>query len=733
MKMNKILAVLLAVVLLAAAIPVCLAPSVSAAVGEITNGGFETGDFTGWEYYSYASSINSSYKKSGSYSCKIGKDSSLAGHVALEQIVPVNTNATYTLSFYNRNTWSISSRSSTFTVSVELGTTPSSFTGTGLSASTPSVSTSFTQRSYSFSTGSYKYARIRFNARGTGGTDNYVDDIALTATNEGDTGTHAAPSFLAFSEAANRPNSSSNNVVTQPSFESTTDAEWNVDTFITGNLSVASDPDAKDGSKVLYYNNDTSTESWHTFDLSLPSGGYYVLSAWLKTPFLSATNQGEASFGLIDPDTGLFFTSILARYKGHTSTPWKQMRSTSTDNQWHLRAIKFYVGGAATIKIGVYGKLSEMYIDDISVHLLENGVTYVGDQTGTISPSNNSSNMYCESEDNLIVDCNMGPNAKDFWSFAASGWNNGFMSFDTLTDTHGGVLKFTGTGASGNGCYNYVKWIDVEPNTQYTVSFDYRVLTAGSGMMRFIDNNIDLPVLFKTYSFGTATNWTTTSFTFNPGAYNRVGIVFTDGGGTAYFDDFRIFKTSAGISTEPEEEVFPSLKPLHPEKGVSRTEENAMDLNSGNGLAFKFTLESSGLTIDTDTPYYKDGRNTIDYTNGIVDAFENGGSYKLITAGAVMTNQESVGQDEDAFTLDGLNSNLVIDVPAVKAWEEPTDILTYVVRIINIPDAHKETLIYARPYYIFEYNGNQVTMYGDIQFESYTPQKDINDGWLEWD
>jgi hypothetical protein len=34
---------------------------------------------------------------------------------------------------------------------------------------------------------------------------------------------------------------------------------------------------------------------------------------------------------------------------------------------------------------------------------------------------------------------------------------------------------------------------------------------------------------------------------------------------------------------------------------------------------------------------------------------------------------------------------------------------------------------------IFEYNGKQITVYGDIVHESYEPQKDVNDGWLEWD
>lgn len=723
MKMNKILAVLLTVVMLVAAIPVYLAPTVSAAdVGTIINGGFETGDFTGWEYYYYSTSIGSSYKRSGSYGVKIGKDSSLAGHVALEQIVPVNTNATYNLTYYNkRNSWGFSGNCS-FSVTVDLGNTATSFTYNVVS-NTPSNGNSFSQRSHSFSTTTYKYARIRFNALGSG-VDTCLDDIALTATNEGDTSTHAKPTFVDFGNELNRPKNSDSNVVKQPSFESTTNAQWNTSSFIKTNLSVVNDPDAKDGSKSLLYSNATNTESWHYFDLDLPTGGTYVLSAWVKSPYLSATNQGTASIGIIDPDTDKFFMSGLADYKGHTSTPFMQIRSTATDNEWHLRSVTFFVGSAGTVKIGVYGKMSQLYIDDISVHLVENGVTYVGDQTGTISPSNNTSNMYCESEDNLIPDCNMtGANAKTFWTTNASGWNNGFMNFNETEQR----LEFNGTGASGKKIYNYIKWIYVEPNTQYTVSFDYRVTAKGSGQLRFLDNNIDLPVAFKTYSFSSTTSdWTTTSFTFNSGNYNRIAIAFTDGGGTAYFDDFRIFKSSDGISAEPEEEVYPTLKPSHPDEYVSRKEYAEDSL----ALGFLFNLNATGVTRNDETY-------VADYTNGKVDAFENGIKYKLVKVGAVFTNREAVGQDESAFTLSNLQGDTVIDVEAEKLYYNPESQtpgeIYFAMRIHRIPAAYKETIIYARPYYIFEYEDREITVYGDIVFDSYEPQKDVNDGWLEWD
>ena len=57
----------------------------------------------------------------------------------------------------------------------------------------------------------------------------------------------------------------------------------------------------------------------------------------------------------------------------------------------------------------------------------------------------------------------------------------------------------------------------------------------------------------------------------------------------------------------------------------------------------------------------------------------------------------------------------------------------YAVRVANIPADKMNTVIYMRPYYVFDYNGTEVTVYGDIVFDRYEEIPDINDGWMEWD
>jgi len=749
---RKVSAVLLAAVMLAVILPstgLLHVDTQAAEVGAITNGDFEEGDLTGWTYNSYGyeiyekSGCSDSKVRNGSYSVRIGNHSTVQG-TTMEQVVPVNTNATCTLTFYLM----YSSRTTAPTVKVYLGNTSGTCTYEAYSK-TASIGSSFTSNTHTFSTGSYKYAMIQFVIPSGASNDSYMDDVSMTCTG-GDTGTHAKPALKAFTTEKNRPNSDSNNVIKQPGFEAATNAQWNTSAFLTNGVShVTNDPEgAHSGSGYLkYYRGSVAPGTWSQFAVDLPSAGEYVFSAWVRTPELSANNKGVASIGVIDEDTGKFLTYSKVKdgteaYYGHYSTPEIQIRSTATDNDWHLRAVTFYVGGASTIHIAMYGLSSEMYVDDISIHLLTNGVTYSGDQKGTLSVSSTSvTNKYCESEDNLIPDCNMnGSTAVDFWS-QSSGWNNGFLEFNTdgqSSEEHGNVLHYKGTNPGSNKLYRYVKFIYVEPNTSYTVSFDYRVVSAGNQLM-FIDNNIEKNAVFHTPSLGSASNsWKTYAFTFNTGNYNRIGIVFKDhASAEAYFDDFRFFKTSDGISEEPAEEVYPTLK--HNKGEDNPVLESRMEMEGGKlGLAFLFNLEVSGATrVEWDKDNTAAQNFVADFTNAKVDAFETGEMFKLIKAGAVVTNQEDVGQDESTFDLDHLAGNTVIDVPgnnSLKLFYTPAnDVIHYAIRIVDIPESAKGITIYVRPYYVFEYKGEQIVVYGDIVYDSYEKIPDINDGWLEWD
>ena len=744
---RKVCAVLLAMLMVAVILPSFslfeTTPVDAADPGVIVNGGFESGYTStphssgsdsynkaneGWTQGEWAASIQKSSAQSGSYRAMITGHNSVKNATALEQVIPVNSNATYTLSFYVKGRSYKSGcdtiYSTGFNYSVDVGPTGSNFPTSLASNVAPTITdTSWTKITFTVQVGAdNRYLRLRFIALGDDKGDSYLDSVSLAVVNAGDTGTHAAPNLTGWGTEKNRPASSSDNVVIQPGFESTTNAQWNTTDFLKQGVSVATsggtDGDAHSGSKFLkYYHGSVGYTDWPMFEITCPSAGEYVFSAWVRTPLLSANNVGAASIGIIDRDTNKFLTygNPGGDYDGHYSNPETQLRSTATDDNWHLRSITFYVGAAnSNVKIGMYGLKSTMYVDDISVHLLSKGTKYVGNQKGALSAStifNDLSNkvadekVYCASDNNLIPDCNMnGDPSEEFWTIGASGWNNGFLEFnkDATSASHGNALHFKGTGPAGNKTYRYIKFVYVEPNTSYTVSFDYRVVKTGNPLM-FVDNNIKKNATFHTPNLGSASNeWKTYSFTFNTGNYNRIGIVFKDGSGEAYFDDFRFFKNSDGVAEEPAEEVFPTLK--HNSGEDDKVLVSRMEMEDGKlGLAFLFNLKASGATR---VEWSKDGDATkfftADFTNAKVDPFENGGSYTLVKAGAVVTNQENIGQDEKAFKLTNLNSNLVIDVPGTKPlklfYTPEGDVIHYGVRITNIPESAMSTVIYMRPY-----------------------------------
>ena len=141
------------------------------------------------------------------------------------------------------------------------------------------------------------------------------------------------------------------------------------------------------------------------------------------------------------------------------------------------------------------------------------------------------------------------------------------------------------------------------------------------------------------------------------------------------------------------------------------------------GLAFSFTLKMDGAAVVNKTAF--------DCTNATVDVAKNNISYQLVGMGAVITNNRYVGEDAKSFTIEKANGKNVMDIPAVYVYDISDTDATYAVRITNIPTYHDQTLIYARPYYVYLFNGEEVIVYGDVYSQSYTPQ-DSNDVTMDW-
>lgn len=132
---------------------------------------------------------------------------------------------------------------------------------------------------------------------------------------------------------------------------------------------------------------------------------------------------------------------------------------------------------------------------------------------------------------------------------------------------------------------------------------------------------------------------------------------------------------------------------------------SVMDTENGNGLAFRFELMADGVGVKN--------RCEADLTNATVNYL--GTDCKLVKMGAVLTNAAESAAD---LTLAKVNGETVLDVPAVYLQELNDDSCAFAVRIINIPDTQLERTIYARPYYIVEVDGKEVTVYSDIDAAS---------------
>ena len=125
---------------------------------------------------------------------------------------------------------------------------------------------------------------------------------------------------------------------------------------------------------------------------------------------------------------------------------------------------------------------------------------------------------------------------------------------------------------------------------------------------------------------------------------------------------------------------------------------SVMDTENGTGLAFKFELSASVNFIK---------KNKLDLTDATINYL--GETCKLVGVGAVVTNQEEIIPN-----LDNVNGKTVIDIPTVYLTDWELDVCAFAARIVNIPESALDRIIYARPYYIIEVDGEQLVVYGEI-------------------
>ena len=513
MKKLKILIPVLFVSLLLTMVLVLPMPSsVTAAENLAANGDLELGSTTGWEITN--ASINSSVKYAGNYSLKLTATSAYSG--AAYKIVPVRKNATVTVSFYYRYD-SDPGSGKTYQVYTYKGSNSDAgaYADASATLSIPSgcdAITTWKQASYTFNSGDYSSIYLKFCPGGNGSSACYIDNLVVTA--EGGQEQQVAPYLTSFGTKYNRPQNVSYNVIQQGGFENTANAQWNTTDFLSGGVQVVEDATAPEGSHSLFFDGSAvKTAAWHSFAVTVEKYTQYTFSAWVKSPHLSAGNKATATFGVMDATNSfMVYEPYQENMYGQTlhSSPILQLRATSPDDEWHLRSVTFYSGTHTTVYIGIYGAESRLYLDDIALFKSAYGVEYISSlRTDSIDYGNNSGNKYCADEDSLIKGIYMTTNdAQLTWSKNPA-WRNGFLSFVESDDAHGTVLQYTAS-AHTERQLHYIDWIDVKPNTSYTLTLDVKRTATGDGRIALLDDDYDSPKEFYTISFQSVdTDWVT--------------------------------------------------------------------------------------------------------------------------------------------------------------------------------------------------------------------------------
>lgn len=119
-----------------------------------------------------------------------------------------------------------------------------------------------------------------------------------------------------------------------------------------------------------------------------------------------------------------------------------------------------------------------------------------------------------------------------------------------------------------------------------------------------------------------------------------------------------------------------------------------------NGLAMQFYAPVEGMKIKGTTAIYDNA--TI-------------AGYKLVGMGAVVWNDNA-----DSHDIADANGVHVINIPAVYLCDLTEDTAHFAIRVINIPEEGKDTLIRFRSYFIYEdEEGVQHTVYGDSAASAY--------------
>ena len=415
--------------------------------------------------------------------------------------------------------------------------------------------------------------------------------------------TQSQAKLTSFGVEKNRPLSDAVNLIQNGSFEST-GGQWNNGSFLQY-AQVVEDATTPDGSKSLYFDTSAqSSEGWYTFTVTgLKANTEYTFSSFIKGAYLSDSNKGQASIGVIDPDTGkyMFYWEYFRSYP-RASRETKQMYPTAYDDEWHIRSVTFNTGDLTTATIALYGYSSQIWVDGLALFETANGMKYENGESSKAIVSTEYSPA--SGATNAVSDPAV--NNASYWNIGA-GYKQGFMSIAS------GKLKYTAS--SDPVGVRYTKWIDVKPGTDYYYSYTVNVTSAGNGRVALLDNAMLLPNEVVTTAFS-STGQKTVTGRISTGKYDKLGLCVVDLGGAATVDNIYLYEGDASVvlPTTPSFDGYIINGDF--EIGSSNNWENLWNNNTvemvtGRDSAFamkgtaggQYTQVRQKITVEPDTDY----------------------------------------------------------------------------------------------------------------------------------
>lgn len=251
---------------------------------------------------------------------------------------------------------------------------------------------------------------------------------------------------------------------------------------------------------------------------------------------------------------------------------------------------------------------------------------------------------------------------------------------------------------------------------KYILTLDLKVNNYGTNMQ--VRNVADDANLASRWFDSKCNTWTTYTFEFTAVSEDTY-INFCGGGGGSSTGGEDVYVDNIKIVEIPCEHVYDSIQDdecnicghIRPVDIVDIIEGGQTSISEDvNGLAFKFEIAATGASTDNNNKYVSGSAS--------VNPYGNSNAYTLVAMGAVITNQADKAT-EALLNLDTINGKSIIKIEANYLLDSEDGSVSFATRVINIPDEGKDTTIYARCYYVFEKDGEQIVIYDDIVSQSY--------------